>query len=88
MLRILSEKKKRAFYESQLGQVRPVLFEAENKEGFMLGYTDNYVRVKTYWNPQWANTTKSLKLNNIGPDGMVTLEVPKHAEHVTDFSRI
>ncbi|MGB1735471.1 MAG: tRNA (N(6)-L-threonylcarbamoyladenosine(37)-C(2))-methylthiotransferase MtaB [Schleiferiaceae bacterium] len=88
MLRILSEKKKRAFYESQLGQVRPVLFEAENKEGFMLGYTDNYVRVKTYWNPQWANTTKSLKLNNIGSDGMVTLEVPKHAEHVTDFSRI
>ena len=88
MLRILSEKKKRAFYESQLGQVRPVLFEAENKEGFMLGYTDNYVRVKTYWNPQWANTTKSLKLNNIGSDGIVTLEVPKHAEHVTDFSRI
>ena len=88
MLRILSEKKKRAFYESQLGKVRPVLFEAENKEGFMLGYTDNYVRVKTYWNPQWANTTKSLKLNNIGSDGMVTLEVPKHAEHVTDFSRI
>ena len=88
MLRILSEKKKRAFYESQLGQVRPVLFEAENKEGFMLGYTDNYVRVKTYWNPQWANTTKSLKLNDIGPDGIVTLEVPKHAEHVTDFSRI
>lgn len=88
MLRILSEKKKRAFYESQLGQIRPVLFEAENKEGFMLGYTDNYVRVKTYWNPQWANTTKSLKLNDIGPDGIVTLEVPKHAEHVTDFSRI
>jgi threonylcarbamoyladenosine tRNA methylthiotransferase MtaB len=88
MLRILSEKKKRAFYESQLGQVRPVLFEAENKKGYMLGYTDNYVRVKTYWNPQWANTTKSLKLNDIGPDGIVTLEVPKHAEHVTDFSRI
>ncbi|MGA0197055.1 MAG: tRNA (N(6)-L-threonylcarbamoyladenosine(37)-C(2))-methylthiotransferase MtaB [Schleiferiaceae bacterium] len=88
MLRILSEKKKRAFYESQLGQVRPVLFEAENKEGFMLGYTDNYLRVKTYWNPQWANTTKSLKLNDIGPDGIVTLEVPKHAKHVTDFSRI
>jgi threonylcarbamoyladenosine tRNA methylthiotransferase MtaB len=88
MLRILSEKKKRAFYESQLGQVRPVLFEGENKEGFMLGYTDNYVRVKTYWNPQWANTTKSLKLNDIGPDGIVTLEVPKHANYVTDFSRI
>ena len=88
MLRILSEKKKRAFYESQLGLVRPVLFEAENKEGFMLGYTDNYVRVKTYWNPQWANTTQSLKLNDIGPDGIVTLEAPKHANYVTDFSRI
>jgi len=88
MLRILSEKKKRAFYESQLGLKRPVLFEAENKEGFMLGYTDNYVRVKTYWNPEWANTTKSLKLDNIGPDGIVILEVPKHANYVTDFSRI
>ena len=88
MLRILSEKKKRAFYESQLGLIRPVLFEAENKEGFMLGYTDNYIRVKTYWNPEWANTTKSLKLDNIGPDGIVTLEVPKHANYVTDFSRI
>ncbi len=88
MLRILSEKKKRAFYESQLGKSRPVLFEAENREGYMYGYTDNYVRVKTYWNPELANTTKSLKLNDIGPDGIVTLEIPKHAEHVTDFSRI
>ena len=88
MLRILSEKKKRAFYESQLGKVRPVLFEAENREGYMYGYTDNYVRVKTYWNPELANTTKSLKLNDIGTDGIVTLEIPKHATHVTDFSRI
>ncbi len=88
MLRILSEKKKRAFYKSQLGQVRPVLFEAENKEGFILGYTDNYVRVKTYWDPKWSNTTQSLKLNDIGPDGIVTLEAPKHANYVTDFSRI
>src|SRR6056300_177681 len=88
MLRILSEKKKRAFYESQLGKVRPVLFEAENREGYMFGYTDNYVRVKTYWNPELANTTKSLKLNDIGTDGIVTLEIPKHATHVTDFSRI
>ena len=88
MLRILSEKKKRAFYESQLGKVRPVLFEAENREGYMFGYTDNYVRVKTYWNPELANTTKSLKLNDIGIDGIVTLEIPKHATHVTDFSRI
>ena len=88
MLRILSEKKKRAFYESQLGKVRPVLFEAENREGYMFGYTDNYVRVKTFWNPELANTTKSLKLNDIGTDGIVNLEIPKHATHVTDFSRI
>ena len=88
MLRILSEKKKRAFYESQLGKIRPVLFEAENKEGFMLGYTDNYVRVKTYWNPEWANSIKSLKLNDIGQDGIVILGIPKDANDVTDFSRI
>src|SRR5210317_467256 len=74
MLRILSEKKKRAFYESQLGKVRRVLFEGENKEGYMLGYTDNYVRVKTYWNPNWANKSKSMLLKELNGEGLVTLE--------------
>ena len=88
MLRILSEKKKRAFYERQLGTTRPILFEGENKEGYILGYTDNYVRVKAPWNPHWADRVISMKLNDIGFDGIVTLEVPNAANNATDFSRI
>ena len=85
MLRILSEKKKRAFYESQIGQYRTILFENDNREGYMLGYTDNYVRVKTFWNPQWANKTISAKLSEIDQDGLVTLKLPDHVKNTTDF---
>ena len=88
MLRILSEKKKRSFYESQIGQYRTILFENDNREGYMLGYTDNYVRVKTFWNPQWANTTISAKLSEIDQDGLVTLELPDHVKNTTDFSNL
>ncbi|KAF5279648.1 hypothetical protein FQR65_LT15343 [Abscondita terminalis] len=45
MLRILSEKKKMAFYQTQLGKTLPVLWEHENKDGLMYGFTENYVRV-------------------------------------------
>ena len=85
MLRILSEKKKRSFYQSQIGQYRTILFENDNREGYMLGYTDNYVRVKTFWNPQWANKTISAKLSEIDQDGLVTLELPDHVKNTTDF---
>ncbi|MEY2963912.1 MAG: tRNA ((6)-L-threonylcarbamoyladenosine(37)-C(2))-methylthiotransferase MtaB [Bacteroidota bacterium] len=89
MLRILSEKKKHAFYESQLGTTRPVLFEAENKAGYIYGYTDNYVRVKTPWNPELANKTKYYQLEGIGEDGIVILVIPKSANNnATNFSRI
>ena len=46
MLRVLSTKKKRHFYEQQKGSVRTVLFEGENKDGWMYGFTENYIRVK------------------------------------------
>jgi len=88
MLRILSEKKKRSFYESQIGQYRTILFENDNREGYMLGYTDNYVRVKTFWNPQWANKTISAKLSEIDQDGLVTLALPDHMKNTTDFSNL
>jgi threonylcarbamoyladenosine tRNA methylthiotransferase MtaB len=88
MLRILSEKKTRLFYESQLGTSRPILFESENRSGYMFGYTDNYVRVKTFWNPEWANKIKTFSLTSINNDGIVILEVPKIANNATDFHRI
>ena len=71
MLRGLSAKKRRSFYESQLGNTATVLFENENKEGFINGFTENYVKVKTPWKPKLANTLKSIILKEIDQDGLV-----------------
>ena len=75
MLRGLSVKKRRAFYESQLGKTKTVLWEAENKEGFIQGFTENYVKVKTYWNPELVNQLQSVQLIEIDEDGLVRVEV-------------
>lgn len=75
MLRGLSVKKRRAFYESQLGTRRTVLFEDENKEGYIYGFTENYVRVKLPWNPELANTLVSVELSHIDDDGSVRVTV-------------
>jgi len=56
MLRGLSAKKRRSFYESQLGNTGTVLFEGENKEGYIHGFTENYVKVKAPWDPSMVNT--------------------------------
>jgi threonylcarbamoyladenosine tRNA methylthiotransferase MtaB len=74
MLRGLSVKKRRAFYESQIGTNRTVLFESENKEGYIHGFTENYVKVKTPWNPELANTLHEIKLTHIDDDGSVRLD--------------
>ena len=74
MLRVLSAKKKRQFYEQQKGSQRMVLFESENKDGFMYGFTENYVRVKTPFNKQWINQLKPTTLNTIDEDGIYIFE--------------
>ena len=74
LLRGLSVKKRRAFYESQLGSVRTVLFEGENKSGYIHGFTENYVKVKTPWNPTLVNTLHEVELTKIDSDGLVRLE--------------
>ncbi|MFO8148035.1 MAG: tRNA (N(6)-L-threonylcarbamoyladenosine(37)-C(2))-methylthiotransferase MtaB [Bacteroidota bacterium] len=71
MLRGLSAKKRRAFYESQLGTSHTVLFEGENKEGYIHGFTENYVKVKTPWNPELVNTLHDIELEKIDEDGLV-----------------
>jgi threonylcarbamoyladenosine tRNA methylthiotransferase MtaB len=73
MLRGLSVKKRRAFYESQLGTTRTVLFEGENKEGYIYGFTENYVKVKTPWNPELVNTLHEVQLTHIDEDGGVRI---------------
>ena len=77
MLRGLSVKKRRAFYESQIGTNRIVLFESENKEGYIHGFTENYVKVKTPWNPELVNTLHKINLTKIDDDGSVRLEFLK-----------
>jgi len=74
MLRGLSVKKRRAFYESQIGTSRIVLFESENKEGYIHGFTENYVKVKTPWNPELVNTLNKVQLTKIDDDGSVRLK--------------
>ena len=74
MLRGLSAKKRRAFYESQLGSTLTVLFEGENKQGYIHGFTQNYVKVKHPWNPELVNTLREVTLLEIDEDGMVRFD--------------
>ena len=75
MLRSLSEKKRRIFYNSQINRVRPVLFESENKFGYIYGYTDNYIKVRHPWNPKLSNKIVQAKLIEIDNDGFVRIKL-------------
>ncbi|WP_426477293.1 tRNA (N(6)-L-threonylcarbamoyladenosine(37)-C(2))-methylthiotransferase MtaB [Chryseobacterium sp. CBSDS_008] len=74
MLRILSEKKKMAFYQTQLGKTLPVLWEHENKDGKMFGFTENYVRVQKDFDPVSVNQIEFLNLEKILSDGTVSVQ--------------
>ena len=71
MMRALSVKKRRAFYESQLGKKHTVLFEGENKKGYITGFTENYIKVRTPWNPTLVNTLQDITLEEIDEEGYV-----------------
>jgi threonylcarbamoyladenosine tRNA methylthiotransferase MtaB len=73
MLHILSDKKRRAFYDSQLNKTEQVLFEGDIKDGFMHGFTRNYVKVKTKYDPVLVNELKTVLLTKISPDGDVEI---------------
>jgi len=70
-LQILSEKKRRYFYHTQLKKDKMVLFEAEESEGIMYGFTENYVKVKSKYNPDLINQIVPVKLDEIDRDGIV-----------------
>jgi len=74
MLRGLSAKMRGVFYEKQLNTQRTVLFEDENKEGYINGFTENYVKVKAPWNPELVNTLQKVKLTEIDEDGLVRFD--------------
>ena len=71
MLHILSDKKRRAFYDSQLGTVGEVLFEDDQKSGFMHGFTKNYVKVRAKYDPVMVNEIKRVKLLSMNAEGEV-----------------
>ncbi len=75
MLRILSAKKKRAFYEKNIGTERTVLFEHENKNGYIQGFTENYVKVKVDYDPGLRNQSVKVKLNNFDEDGNILAQI-------------
>lgn len=73
MLHILSDKKRRAFYASQLRRQEEVLFEADVKDGYMHGFTRNYVKVRVKYDPLLVNEVKTVTLTEISPDGDVDI---------------
>ncbi len=75
MLRILSEKKKMAFYQTQLGKTLPVLWEHENRNGMMFGFTENYVRVSKPFDENSINQIEHLTLDKIEEDGTVSVKI-------------
>ena len=75
MLHILSDKKKRAFYEQNLGSERTVLFESEEENGVMHGFTENYVKVKIPFNENLINQFRTVRLTEIDRDGIVKVEL-------------
>tara|TARA_B100000674_G_scaffold246725_2_gene203325 strand:- start:12887 stop:14191 length:1305 start_codon:yes stop_codon:yes gene_type:complete len=75
MLRILSAKKKRAFYQANVGKTFPVLFEGEKNNDKMFGFTSNYVKVKTDYNESLVNKIKKVTLKEIDRDGLFLVDI-------------
>ncbi len=75
MLRGLSVKKRRAFYESQIGTTERFYLKAKTKKATFTDFTENYVKVKTPWNRELVNTLHEINLTKIDEDGSVTMEI-------------
>jgi threonylcarbamoyladenosine tRNA methylthiotransferase MtaB len=74
-LHLLSDRKKRQFYSENFGSERTVLFEQEEDEGIMYGFTENYVKVKYTYQPDLVNTFQSIKLLELDRDGIMKCEL-------------
>ena len=82
MLHILSDKKRRSFYEQNLGSEQNVLFENDIEDGMMHGFTDNYIRVSAKYDPILINEIKKVTLTGINEKGLVEVdELPSLVTH-------
>jgi threonylcarbamoyladenosine tRNA methylthiotransferase MtaB len=68
ILRLISEKKKRSFYNAFTGSIRNVLWEAQEDEGFMCGFSDNYIRVRTHYNDAIVNQITPAILRSVNAE--------------------
>jgi threonylcarbamoyladenosine tRNA methylthiotransferase MtaB len=73
-LRMLSDKKKRAFYEPFSGSEHSILWEASEDEGLMHGFSENYLKVSQAWNPDAVNAITSVKLGKLNGDMIYSAE--------------
>ena len=74
MLRSLSEKKKRFFYEQNVGQVANVLFENDIEDGIMYGFTENYIRASAKYDPLRVNEIIPISISQINAEGYAEVE--------------
>ena len=77
ILRALSVNLKRKFYKSQIGKTHEVLFETENRNGYVYGFSRNYVRVKSPWRKSLTDQIVPFQLKKIDSDGLVVGEISK-----------
>ncbi|MFN4082269.1 MAG: tRNA (N(6)-L-threonylcarbamoyladenosine(37)-C(2))-methylthiotransferase MtaB [Bacteroidia bacterium] len=77
MLHILSDKKRRFFYEENLGKTYKVLWEAENDHDTMYGFTENYIKVKTCYDPAFVNEIMPITISSIDEDMVCTVKIPE-----------
>ncbi|CAM3910744.1 tRNA (N(6)-L-threonylcarbamoyladenosine(37)-C(2))-methylthiotransferase MtaB [Aquirufa aurantiipilula] len=75
MLHILSDKKRRAFYETQMGRKGKVLFEEASTDGFMEGFSENYVRVRVPYDPLLINTIQPVRYKSLDEEGLMRAEI-------------
>lgn len=74
ILRNLSKIKRNKFYESQIGTEHTVLIENDKKEGFLYGFTDNYIKIKIPWNEAIPNSLQNVKLKTLDSNGIMLIE--------------
>jgi len=85
MLRVLSEKKRRHFYNQSLGRRRQVLFEVSKNKDLMTGFTDNYVKIEAPFDEHLINTLATVQLMNINDRGHVDSIVMDIPESIFDY---
>lgn len=78
-LHILSEKKKRAFYEKNIGEIGIALLEGDNHDGFMHGFTENYIKVKLPYDESLTNTFIRVKHDGIDSEGVMNITLLEEA---------